>query len=125
MDSEDEAELDWSEIKPGNRHNGFYLGDFYVQWLLDDGYITLYLKQPTLNDSSWYLKLVYPRYDGEQFKTTIKANRLQGILSFLDSENEEIDVTDVLKKLELLLRDKVIRFSDKSCQELEKVLSKF
>ena len=123
MNTEDKE--DWSEIEPGNRHNGLYLGDFYVQWVLDGGYIATYLKQPTLNDSSWYLKLVYPRYDGEQYKTTIRANRFQGILNFLDSEDSEINLTDVLKKLEVLLRDKGIRVSDKSRQELEKALSKF
>ena len=117
------ATKDWEEVESGNRHNGFFVGSFFVQWALDSGYVDLHLKKPTDKDRNWYLKIVYPRVDGQRYKTTIKAGHFEGIICCIES-NEVIELNswEVWGKLKGLLQAERDRLTSENAKDIRNLL---
>jgi len=113
----------WEQVESGNRHNGFFVGSFYVQWVMDSGYIKLYLKKPTASDKNWYLKIVYPMQSGEQYKTTVKAKHFNGIIDCVENkEVVEADSWEVWVKFNALLKTEKDQLSDENVKEMRNAL---
>jgi len=85
---------DWKEVesKSTQTNNSKLLGSFYCQWVLDDGYIDVYLQHPIKNNKYWYLAIMYPEIDGEEQKKTIQSKDFLGLCSYITHAYLEIDI---------------------------------
>jgi hypothetical protein len=85
-----EHNISWEEVDSGRRSNGMLIGSFYCSWVLDDGYVDVYVKAPIKSDSHWYLKVIYPiREDGGRLHRTIQSNNFISLCSYVT--HDELD----------------------------------
>lgn len=79
----------WTHANEDEHHKWSSLGNFYCQWNVDDGYLSLDLAR--IDNSIWILKIEYP--DNEDFdekteghKIFIQSNSVDGILKYVKEE---------------------------------------
>ena len=126
LESVSSEKLDWEDVEPGRRHNGVFLGGFQAEWNIDAGQIELYLKEPTINDQSWYLKFIYPKNEyGERFKKTIKAKYLYGFFEYLLHQQTDVDFQEIFVALSNYGRKKDGNFADQNRKHMDEALGKF
>jgi hypothetical protein len=87
--------ISWEEVDSGRRRNGMFIDSFYCSWVLDDGYVDVYVKAPIKSDSHWYLKVIYPiREDGSVFRKTIQSNNFISLCSYVTHDEFDLNIKD-------------------------------
>jgi len=108
--------ISWVEIDSGQRRNGKLLGSFYCEWVLDTGYIDLYLRLPLKSDPNWYLKIVHPMLDGYQTKSTIQSKNFLSICAYITGTESDIEIKEFISCCKDLSKDQ---------QEITKITNLF